>query len=89
MNAVNSEKNRLILAKKYMEFSVVSAKIFGEDANDTGDDFVLIPLKNLDEKISHSFELGYITKRKMRLDNISLTYIDAIRRILHIAGFTC
>lgn len=63
--------------------------IFGEDANDTGDDFVLIPLKNLDEKISHSFELGYITKRKMRLDNISLTYIDAIRRILHIAGFTC
>ncbi|MBR4631620.1 MAG: SUMF1/EgtB/PvdO family nonheme iron enzyme, partial [Treponema sp.] len=33
VNAVNSEKNRLILAKKYMEFSCVSAKIYGEEAN--------------------------------------------------------
>ncbi|MBP5452178.1 MAG: LysR family transcriptional regulator [Treponema sp.] len=63
--------------------------VFGEDSNDTGEDFILIPLQNLDEKISHSFELGYITKAKAKMDNISLTYIDAIRRILNIAGFTC
>ena len=63
--------------------------IFGEETNDTSDDFILIPLQNHDEKISHSFELGYITKKDIRLDNISLTYIDAIRQILHIAGFTC
>ena len=50
---------------------------------------VLIPLQNLDGKISQSFELGYITKSGVRMDNISLTYIDAIRRILNIAGFLC
>lgn len=63
--------------------------VFGEDANDTGEDFLLIPLQNLDEKISHSFELGYITKIGTHMDNICLIYIDAIRRFLNIAGFTC
>ncbi len=63
--------------------------VFGEDSNESTEDFLLIPLQNLDEKISHSFELGYITKKVTRMDNISLTYIDVIRRILHIAGFTC
>lgn len=63
--------------------------IFGEESKDTDDDFVLIPLQNHDEKISHTFELGYITKKITRMDNISRSYIDAIRRILHIAGFTC
>ncbi|MGN0739141.1 MAG: LysR family transcriptional regulator [Treponema sp.] len=63
--------------------------IFCEEANETSEDFILIPLQNHDQKISHIFELGYITKKTPRMDNISLTYIDAIRRILHIAGFTC
>ena len=63
--------------------------VFSEDGTENGEDFVLIPLQNHDEKISHTFELGYITKKDIRLDNISLTYIDSIRRILHIAGFTC
>ena len=63
--------------------------IFGEETSDTSDDFILIPLQNHDEKISHTFELGYITKKDTRLDNISLTYIDAIRQSLHIAGFSC
>ena len=63
--------------------------VFGEDGNEDDDNFVLIPLQNHDEKISHSFELGYITKKVARMDNISLTYIDAVRRILHIAGFSC
>lgn len=63
--------------------------ISGEDANASGDNFVLIPLKNIDDSINHSFELGYITKIGTQMDNISLAYIDAIRRILHIAGFSC
>ena len=63
--------------------------VFGEESSESTEDFLLIPLQNHDEKISHSFELGYITKKVARMDNISLTYIDAIRRILHIAGFTC
>ena len=63
--------------------------VFGEEGNADDDNFVLIPLQNHDEKISHSFELGYITKKLTRMENISLAYIDAIRRILHIAGFTC
>ena len=63
--------------------------VFGEDGNEDDDNFVLIPLQNHDKKISHSFELGYITKKVTRMDNISLTYIDAVRRILHIAGFSC
>ena len=69
--------------------------IYGEESNadgdskDSGENFVLIPLQNLDENISHCFELGYITKTGQHMNDISLTYIDVIRRILHIAGFTC
>lgn len=63
--------------------------VFGEDGNEDDDNFVLIPLQNHDENISHTFELGYITKKVTSMDNISLTYIDAVRRILHIAGFSC
>ena len=69
--------------------------IYGEDSNagdgsgDSGENFVLIPLQNLDENISHCFELGYITKAGQRMNDICLTYIDVIRRILHIAGFSC
>ena len=58
-------------------------------SNDSGENFILIPLQNLDENISHCFELGYITKTGQRMNDISLTYIDVIRRMLHIAGFTC
>lgn len=64
----------------------------GEDSavsSDSGENFILIPLQNLDENISHCFELGYITKTGQRMNDISLTYIDVIRSILHIAGFTC
>ena len=63
--------------------------VFGEEGNENSEDFILIPLQNHDKKISHIFELGYITKKVTCLDNISLTYIDTIRRILHIDGFTC
>ena len=63
--------------------------VFGKDTNDQEEDFILIPLKNPDGKISHNFELGYITKQGVKRNNISLTYIDGIRTLLNIAGFTC
>ena len=63
--------------------------VYSEESNASSDDFVLVPLQNQDEKISHTFELGYISKSGIRLDELSLNYIDAIRQILHIAGFTC
>ena len=52
-------------------------------------DFISIPLKNLDDKMSGTFELGYITQKNSRMNNISLTFIDNVRRILNIAGFAC
>ena len=61
--------------------------IFGEETNE---DFLLIPLKNLeDDGICKTFELGYITRKNEKMYDISLTYIDNIRRILHLAGFAC
>jgi DNA-binding transcriptional LysR family regulator len=63
--------------------------VFGKDTNAQEEDFILIPLKNPDGEISHNFELGYITKTGSRCDNITLTYIDAIRKLLNIEGFTC
>lgn len=61
----------------------------GVFAEETNEDFVLVPLQNPDDGQSHSFELGYITKSGLKMDEISLSYIDAIRRILNIAGFLC
>ena len=60
--------------------------VIGEE---TDGDFVPIPLKYLDDDVNRTFELGYITQKGVRMDNISLTFIDSIRRILHIAGFSC
>ena len=60
--------------------------IVGED---TAEDFVLIPLQNPDGKISHSFELGFITRANQDMDDISLRFIDSVRKILNIAGFSC
>ncbi len=61
----------------------------GVFAEETNEDFVLVPLQNPDDGQSHSFELGYITKNGLKMDEISLSYIEAIRRILNIAGFLC
>ena len=62
--------------------------VFGQDTNDQDEDFTLIPLKNPDGKISHNFELGYIIKQGVKINNICTTYIDAIRTLLNIAGLT-
>lgn len=61
----------------------------GVFAEETNEDFVLVPLQNPDDGLSHSFELGYITKSSVKIEKISLNYIDAVRRILNIAGFVC
>lgn len=85
---VADRSTELDLLEKLNGYTFLSG-VFGEDQNDPTESFVLIPLKNPDGKISHSFELGYITKIGTHMDNICLIYIDAIRRFLNIAGFTC
>lgn len=60
--------------------------VLGEEGDG---DYIPIPLKTPGDSVSRSFELGYITRKDSRMDDISLTYIDAVRRILHIAGFAC
>ena len=90
LNLIEQLNGYTFLSGIYEENS--NAENPGDDSavsNDTGENFILIPLQNLDENISHCFELGYITKTGQRMNDISLTYIDVIRRILHIAGFTC
>lgn len=61
----------------------------GVSGEETNEDFVLVPLKNPDGGLSHSFELGYIAKSGAKMDEISLTYIDSVRKILNIEGFLC
>ena len=60
--------------------------VLGEEGDG---DYIPIPLKTLDDGVNHTVELGYIAQKGVRMNDISLTYIDAIRRILHIAGFVC
>jgi DNA-binding transcriptional LysR family regulator len=64
-----------------------SSGVVSEELSD--DNFIAIPLKNLDENTERTFELGYITVKKSKISNIALCYIDKIRRSLHIAGFAC
>lgn len=82
---VADRATELNLLKNLNGYTFLSG-ILGEEGDG---DFITIPLKNLDEKANCSFELGYITKKDARMSNISLTYIDDVRRILHIAGFSC
>ncbi len=82
---VADRATELNLIKNLNGYTFLSG-VYGEETND---EFVLIPLKNLNDGLSHSFELGYITKKGVEMDDISLSYIDAVRRILKIAGFSC
>ncbi|MBQ5999287.1 MAG: LysR family transcriptional regulator [Treponema sp.] len=75
----------LSLLKSLNGYTFLSG-ILGEEDDE---DYIPIPLKNISEDLTRSFELGYITAKNVRLANIELTYIDNIRRILHIAGFSC
>ncbi|MCR5401817.1 MAG: LysR family transcriptional regulator [Treponema sp.] len=82
---VADRATELNLIEQLNGFTFLSG-IVGED---TAEDFVLIPLQNPDGKISHSFELGFITKKNQEMDDISLRFIENVRKILNIAGFTC
>ena len=75
----------LSLLKSLNGYTFLSG-IIGEESDG---DYIPIPLKNIEEDFTRTFELGYITKKDVHMNNIALTYIDNIRRILHIAGFTC
>ncbi len=81
-----TELNLLKNLNGYTFLSGVSGEYTGEDSKD---DFVSIPLKNFQNTAEHSFELGYITKIKAPIDDISLSYIDSITRILNVAGLPC
>ena len=75
----------LSLLKSLNGYTFLSG-IIGEESDG---DYIPIPLKNIEADFTRTFELGYITKKDAHMNNIALTYIDNIRRILHIAGFTC
>ncbi|MBQ5490446.1 MAG: LysR family transcriptional regulator [Treponema sp.] len=86
---VADRATELNLIKNLNGYTFLSG-VYGEDAcDDSNEEFISIPLKNLTDEPARNFELGYITKTCARKTDIALTYIDAIRRILHIAGFTC
>ena len=75
---VADRATELNLLKQLNGYTFLSG-VFGRGG---GEDFILIPLKNPDSKISHTFELGYIKKTGVKMDNVALSYIDAIRRLL-------
>ena len=82
---VADRATELNLLKNLNGYTFLSG-ILGEDEDE---DYITIPLKNLDDNVSCIFELGFITQKDARMNDISLTYIDNVRRILHIAGFAC
>ena len=82
---VADRATELNLLKNLNGYTFLSG-ILGEDGDE---DYITIPLKNLDDNVSCIFELGFITQKDARMNDISLTYIDNVRRILHIAGFAC
>ena len=83
---VADRATELNLLKNLNGYTFLSG-VLGEE-NEDGE-FISIPLKNLDKNKSGTFELGYITKKTERMTGLSLCYIDNVRRILHIEGFSC
>lgn len=81
---VADRATELNLIKNLNGYTFLSG-VFGED---TSDDFITIPLRNPDDERFSSFELGYITQNNIIMNTISLTYIESVRRILHIEGFS-
>lgn len=57
---------------------------------DKGDeDFIAVPIKNIDNGIRQNFELGYITQKNSKMSKLACYYIYTIKKILHLAGFAC
>lgn len=79
---VADRSTELSLLKNLNGYTFLSG-VLGEETNE---DFVLIPLKNHDQNLCHRFDLGYIAKSGGKVEDISLCYIKAVKRILNIAG---
>lgn len=75
---VSDRSTELNLLKNLNGYTFLSG-ISGEDTND---DFITIPLQELGDNNTASFQLGYITKKDAHLNTISLAYIDSIQQIL-------
>lgn len=87
-------KNPIMVADRATELNLLKnlngyTFLSGIPGGDGDGDYITIPLKSMDENISGTFELGYIRQKDSRMNEISIAYIDNIRRILHIAGFDC
>lgn len=86
--------NAITVADRATELNLIKSLngytfLSGVPGEETNEDFVLIPLETPEDGPSHRFELGYITMNGVRPNEICLAYMDAVRRILHIAGFAC
>lgn len=82
-------KNPIMVSDRATELNLIKnlngyTFLSGVSGEDTSDDFITIPLKDHDDAKTGSFELGYITQKDKKLNNISTAYINAIRRILKI-----
>ena len=75
---VSDRATELNLIKNLNGYTFLSG-ISGEDTND---DFITIPLQDLGDKNTVSFQLGYIANKDIPLSAISLFYIDSIQKIL-------
>ena len=87
-------KNPIMVSDRATELNLIKnlsgyTFLSGVPGEESSEDFITVPLENSDDEHYGIFELGYITQKDVRLNNISLTYIDCVRRILHISGFVC
>ncbi|MBP5402745.1 MAG: LysR family transcriptional regulator [Treponema sp.] len=79
----STELNLLQKLNGFTFLSGVSSEIFKQNKIET-DDFVTIPLKNIDNNMSHNFSLGYITKKDKKTEQITNHYISAVKSILNL-----
>lgn len=79
----STELNLLKKLKGFTFLSGVSGENIKQDDYDS-EDFITIPLKNIDNNTSHNFNLGYITKKDSKTEKITLHYISAVKKILNL-----
>lgn len=81
---VADRATELNLLKNLNGFTFLSGVLSYETRNEETEDFVTIPLKNPNDALSHSFSLGYITKKDVKMDKTPLHYISVIKKILKL-----
>ena len=80
----STELNLLKKLKGYTFLSGISAETSRLENSDS-EDFVSIPLKNVNNNTSHSFSLGYIIRKNSKIEKITQEYISAVKKILNIS----